>query len=173
MLNEIGIDLPLLLTQIVNFLILAWLLKKLLYQPLLEMIQSRQEEIEKGLELRREMEEKRKRLEEEKKRILQETREEAQLLIEKKKKDANEIKEKIVREGREEKVELIEQGKKEVRAQKRKMREDIEEEIVDTAAALTRKVLRDLLSKKDQETIIRKELDRLSAAAFKTKKNKK
>jgi F-type H+-transporting ATPase subunit b len=49
-LSNLGIDGKLLLSQIVNFLILLFVLKKLLYQPIVTMLDKRKKTIAEGLE---------------------------------------------------------------------------------------------------------------------------
>lgn len=49
LLSKLGIDWRLLIAQIVNFLILVFILYKFLYKPVLKMLDGRKEKIEKGL----------------------------------------------------------------------------------------------------------------------------
>jgi F-type H+-transporting ATPase subunit b len=46
--NGLGIDWKILLGQIINFVVLLWLLKKFVYKPFLAMLQKRQAQIEEG-----------------------------------------------------------------------------------------------------------------------------
>ncbi|MBI2593944.1 F0F1 ATP synthase subunit B, partial [Candidatus Daviesbacteria bacterium] len=70
-LSDFGVQPVLLLAQIVNFLVLLWILNKLLYKPVLKVLEERKAKIEKGLKNAEEIE---KRLaqtaEEEEKAIL-------------------------------------------------------------------------------------------------------
>lgn len=50
LLNTFGVDWKLLLTQMLNFAILFYILKRFAYGPVLEMLQKRKEIIKKGLE---------------------------------------------------------------------------------------------------------------------------
>ena len=61
LLTKLGIDLKLLVAQIVNFLILLLVLYKFAYGPIVAMLEKRQKKIEKGL---KEAEEAHKKLEE-------------------------------------------------------------------------------------------------------------
>ena len=49
LLNEFGFNPPLFIAQIINFLILSFFFKLLLYKPILKMIKDRQNTIGKGL----------------------------------------------------------------------------------------------------------------------------
>lgn len=166
MLEAIGIDFPLLTFQIINFLILAWLLKKYLYAPILKIISDRQQEIEEGLALREKMKEKEANLGKERERIMREANEEAQLLIERKMEDAEKVKNKILDDARSAREAIITQGKKEVKGIRSEMEKDIQQEVINLATLMTEKVLSNLLSEKKQREIIQKELDKLSGAKF-------
>ncbi len=47
--DGLGIDWKILLLQVVNFLVLLWLLKRFVYKPFLAMLQKRQKRIEEGV----------------------------------------------------------------------------------------------------------------------------
>jgi F-type H+-transporting ATPase subunit b len=79
-LNNIGINPIFLLAQILNFAVLALLLRALLYKPILKMLDERRAKIEKGLEDARAAEQARQGAEAERARLLDEARAEAQKL---------------------------------------------------------------------------------------------
>ncbi len=79
-LNNIGINPIFLLAQILNFVVLALLLRALLFGPVTKMLDERRAKIEKGLEDARAAEQARQGAEAERARILDEARAEAQKL---------------------------------------------------------------------------------------------
>jgi F-type H+-transporting ATPase subunit b len=80
-LEQIGINPIYLLSQIVNFAILAFLLYRFAYNPILKMLDQRRERIEKGLDDARMAEEARANAETERQQILDEARAEAQSIV--------------------------------------------------------------------------------------------
>jgi F-type H+-transporting ATPase subunit b len=80
-LEQIGINPIYLLSQIVNFAILAFLLYRFAYNPILNALDQRRERIEKGLEDARLAEEARANAETERQQILDEARAEAQTVV--------------------------------------------------------------------------------------------
>ena len=161
MLENIGIDGRLLTFQIVNFVVLVFVLNKFLYKPVLKMIKDRQKEIDLGLKLKAEMEEKEEGLVQKKKKVLEKARQEAQELLEQKKKDAVEVQEKIIANARSEKEEIVAQGKREIEAHRQEMEKKLQSDVIEIAYGMTQKILQGILSKKDQEAIIRSQLDKL------------
>ena len=79
-LNNIGINPIFLLAQILNFVVLAILLRALLYGPVTKMLDERRAKIERGLEDARAAEQARQGAEAERARLLDEARAEAQKL---------------------------------------------------------------------------------------------
>ena len=77
-LNNIGINPVFLLAQIVNFVVLALLLRALLYGPITKMLDERRAKIEKGLEDARQAEAALANAETERQKVLDSARAEAQ-----------------------------------------------------------------------------------------------
>jgi len=80
-LEQLGINPIFLLSQIVNFAVLAFLLQRFAYKPLLRMFDERRQRIEKGLEDARLAEEARANAESERQQILDQARAEAQGIV--------------------------------------------------------------------------------------------
>ena len=79
--EQLGINPIFLLSQIVNFAVLAILLRVFAYKPILNMLDKRRERIEKGLEDARLAEEARANAETERQKILDGARAEAQGIV--------------------------------------------------------------------------------------------
>ena len=79
--EKLGINPIFLLSQIVNFAVLAFLLNRFGYKPILNALDRRRERIEKGLEDARMAEEARANAESERQRILDQARTEAQGIV--------------------------------------------------------------------------------------------
>lgn len=166
MLASIGIDFTLIVVQILNFVILVWILQKFLYRPILEKISARQKENENVLVLKKQLETQQAKIAEERKQIFQEAEEEAHLLLERKKEEAEKLKRRILTGARTEKEEIIAQGRKEIAAKKSEQQQALQHEVLELATLMTEKVLTNLLSHKDQQEIIQKELNKLVQLHF-------
>lgn len=79
--EQLGINPIFLLSQIANFAVLAFLLQRFAYKPLLRMFDERRQRIEKGLEDARLAEEARANAESERQQILDQARAEAQGIV--------------------------------------------------------------------------------------------
>ncbi|MFA5169405.1 MAG: F0F1 ATP synthase subunit B [Candidatus Paceibacterota bacterium] len=161
--NSVEIDWKILVGQIINFAILFFILKSFVYRPFLNLMKSRREKIEAGInksieaderlnkvqELRREME---RKMEEEKKKVLSSAEAEA-------KKRADES----FKKTEEEKAALLIKAKKEAEDLKEKESEKTKKETIDNAFALAEKLLKENIDGKKGKQISDEFLKKLKA----------
>lgn len=146
--NSVEIDWKILVGQIINFAILFFVLKSFIYRPFINLMKTRREKIEEGInksieaderlnkiqELRQEME---KKTEEEKKKILSSAEAEA-------KKRAEES----FKKAEEERASLLSKAEKEAEDLKEKESEKTKKETIDNAFALAEKILKENIDAK-------------------------
>lgn len=154
LLAKLGIDWKLLIAQIINFLILLFVLYKFAYGPILAILEKRQKKIEKGLA---EAEEARKKLEESKKRqkeILQKARHEAKEIVEKAHIQAEKMKSEITETAKKQAEKIIQEARKDIEMEKEKTISEIKSEIGELVVAATERVVGEKMdSEKDRELI--------------------
>lgn len=110
-LESLGIDWKLLLSQIVNFLILLFILKKFLYGPIVKMLSDRREKVAKSMEDCRAAEEKLAAAEIESKKILDKAVDEADKIAKAAKKSAQDEAGKILSDASEKAHKVSENAK--------------------------------------------------------------
>lgn len=119
--EQIGINPIYLLSQIVNFSILAFLLYRFAYNPVLNALDQRRERIEKGLQDARMAEEARANAESERQKILDEARAEAQGVVA----EANQRGEvqaaKIVEDAKSQALAIVEEARADAKAERDRM----------------------------------------------------
>jgi len=161
--KDFGIDPLLLGAQVVNFVILLFILKKFLYKPLLNLLQKRQNEIKEGIA---------------KASNAQEILEKAILQEKNILRNANNIAKKIINDATEESLETAKQiqdnARKETDTILNNARLKIEKEVKDAEKRLTenvsassliflQKALGQLFTKQQQEEVMKTALKRLKA----------
>src|SRR3989344_8122556 len=99
-LENFGIQPTLLFSQIVNFTIILFLLKKFLYKPILKVLDDRHKKIEESLKNAALIEENLKKTEDQSKKIVADAQAQAQTLITNAKKETERIAEKAVVDAR-------------------------------------------------------------------------
>ena len=149
-LQSLGIDWKLLIAQIVNFLILLFLLRKFLYGPIVNMLSDRKKKIEQGL---KDSEEARKRLEqtnEETKKILSSASNESEKIIKLAKQEIEEQTQKKIQETQDKAKEIMESSRKQALLEQEKIVERAKKEITDLAILISEKVME---SKVDNDSV--------------------
>lgn len=164
--EKLGISPIQLIAQIINFVIMIVVLKKLLYQPILTALENRRKKIEEGLNYSEKMKQELEKVEKKKTEILEEAKKEARGVLEDSKKTAEGVRIEILEKAQTEAKAIIEKGKKDVEQERKDMEYRLELETVEVASQMAAKALEDVLTAADQKTIIEKKLKK----AFQTLK---
>lgn len=156
--EKLGINLTYLITQIVNFTILLIVLTKVVYKPILRMLEKRKRKIEEGLALTEKLNKEKEEIEIKKALILKEAQKEAQAILDKARSHAKLVEVELVKEAKVKAEEIIKKGRKEVELRKKELEEKLLKETVRIATVLTRKLIGEVLDEKRQEIFFRKRL---------------
>jgi F-type H+-transporting ATPase subunit b len=158
LLTKLGIDWKLLIAQIINFLILLFVLYKFAYGPIVAMLEKRQKKIEQGL---KDAEVARKNLEkseERQKEILKKARREAREIIEKSHTQAEKSKSEIAAEAKAQAEKILSDARVEIEIEKEKTITEIKSEIGGLVAAATEKVVGEKMDEKKDKRLIEESL---------------
>jgi F-type H+-transporting ATPase subunit b len=166
LLSKLGIDWRLFLAQIVNFLILLFILYKFLYKPVLGLLQRRTAQIEKSLADAKKIEENLKKAEEERLVQLVEARREAQQIIEEAKKEGEKIRNQAKELAQEEAQKIIENGRIQIERQKESLLREIKQEIGNLVVYSTRQILEEIGDEKIDQTIIESTMRKIMASSL-------
>lgn len=154
--EEFGVNPILLVAQIVNFLLIFFVLKKFMYKPVLEMIKKRQDEIDNGLENSEKAKLELEKALEEEKNILQKAQARADKIMGQAKLEAQETKDKAHESAKKDTETMIEQAKEQIAQETKTAEEKLTQNIGSIAISLLEKSLQGLFGKKEQETLLRK-----------------
>ncbi|OGH19463.1 MAG: ATP synthase F0 subunit B [Candidatus Levybacteria bacterium RIFCSPHIGHO2_12_FULL_38_12] len=160
-LKNFGFDPILLLAQVVNFLIVLWVLKRFLYKPVLTMLTKRHLAIEEGLKNAAEAEKRLNDALNHQKKILKEAQTEAKKIIEDAKSHSAELI-KNAEEGATIAAEkLLQEARNQIDVQTQKAEERLMSNISDLAIGFLQKASEHLFEQKDQEKIMSKAIKQL------------
>jgi F-type H+-transporting ATPase subunit b len=159
--SSVEIDWKILVGQIINFAILFFVLKTLIYKPFLSLLQSRREKIEEGINKSIEAEKELSKIgemkvdlerinEEEKKKILIKAEEEAKKRLE----EAN-------RKAEDERSVVLAKAQKEAEALKESEKEETKKKTIENAFSLTEKLLKESIDDKKGKKIAEDFLSKL------------
>ncbi len=150
----IGINLPLLIAFVINFIILFALLSIFLYKPVLKMLDERQAKIKESMEQAEKIRQETARSEEEIKAHLETARKEGQAIIVQATQIGERLKQEAKEGARQEAESVISKARTEIQRDRDKTIEELREEFADIAILAAEKVINETLDKKKHRKLI-------------------
>lgn len=156
LINKLGIDWRLLIAQIINFLVLFFVLTKFAFKPLIKILDERSRRIEQSLDEAEKIKKMHEEVTTQKEAIILAARHSAQNIIIESKKQSEEVRQKLTVEAQDEVAKILEAGRVSLAAMKEKMSQELQKEVGDLVLAATRKVLAGTVDQKvDREYVNR------------------
>lgn len=142
--------------QVVNFLILLFLLKRFLYKPLLKVLDERKSRISKSLKDAEEIEARLQKTVQEQEKVLAKAAKEASSIIDSATKSADQIIAEAHEKARVDMEEMADKAKLSLQAEREKLSQEVRAEVADLIILGFEKITGKALSKKDQEDLVKK-----------------
>ena len=158
----LGINLPVLLTQIVTFIILLVILRFVAYKPLMRILDERSQRIKESMEQAESIKEQSARAEEEVRKQLEEASREGQERIARAVRAGEEVKQKAQAEARQEAEALIDRARTEIQRERDDAIGEVRREFADLTILAAGKVIDRSLDKKEHRELIDKVLEESS-----------
>jgi F-type H+-transporting ATPase subunit b len=150
----IGINLPLLIAFVINFLLLFGLLTFVLYKPVMKMLDERQAKIKESMEQAEAIKQQSARSEQEIKAQLESSQKEAQKIINQAAQIGEQLKVEAKEEARLEAENIINKAKIEIQRQRERDIEDLRTQFADIAILAAGKVIKETLDKEKHRRLI-------------------
>ena len=155
---SLGINLPLLVVFIINFIILFVLLRIFLYKPVLKMLDERSKRTKEGMELAEATKKEYEQAKSEIQKQIEKGRQEAQAIIA----QAIQIGERLKEESRQEATKqaqvIVDRTRAELEAERDKIVENLRREFVDISISAAEKVIKETLDKEKHRKLIEETL---------------
>jgi len=165
MFSALGISWGFLLSQIVNFIILMVILRAVLYQPVLNILDQRRERIAESMKDAERVSAAAQEAEQEKAQVLEEARREAQEIRAQATRDAERIAQEIRSRAEQEAQEIRQRAQEEAQTQVETAMSDANKQIADLAILATEQLLgRELANKSEQQRFITQFLEQNGSA---------
>lgn len=163
--KQFGIEPILLLAQIVNFLIILFVLKKFFYKPIVKMLDDRRQKIAESLKNADLIEEKLQKTKEKHTQILKEAQEQSEKFITGAQAQANKIIEAAQAEAKTSTGQAIERALEQIASEKAQMKKELEAETLSLVAAVTQKVLSRQLKQKEKQDLTKNAVSEITRQA--------
>lgn len=155
-LKDFGVNPVLLVAQIVNFLIILFVLKRFMYKPVLDILKKRENQIRDGLKSGELGEKKLTEAEEKERQILHKAQERADKILGDSKLEAQELKDEVVLTAKKEAEKIIAQAKETIEQEEKLAEERLTKKIGQIAISLLEKSLTGIFGEKEQKLILKK-----------------
>ncbi len=149
----VNIDYTLILV-IVNFIVLLFILKKLLYKPLMDFINKRESQIRDDLQGAKELKEESTKILEKQKELLRKAKEEARSIRDEATKSAKIQSEQILHDSEKQRDVIIQEAQEIIDVEVNKAKESIQSQIGDFVIELTDKIIGKKLTEDDDVKLI-------------------
>jgi F-type H+-transporting ATPase subunit b len=153
-LEALGINLGYLISQIVNFTLLAVLLYFVAYKPILRMLDERSARIKQGLEDAEQASRRAAEMEQEFEQRLAEARKEGQEIVAQATQMSEKARQEILETAREEARAQVEKAKEEISRERELAMSELRQQVADLSLSISEKVIGEALDQQRQRDLI-------------------
>lgn len=161
LIENFGLDPILLGAQIVNFLIILFILKKFLYKPILTTLEKRKATIKEGLDKTEEARIRLEKIAEKEKQILRIAQEQAKKILDEAKSESIGIIENSEQQSKIKADRMLRQAREQINLETRAVEKRLSLHVSSLAIDFLKKAVADLFSKKEQESVIKNVLKKV------------
>jgi F-type H+-transporting ATPase subunit b len=158
-LEALGINLGYLISQIVNFTLLAVLLYFVAYKPILRMLDERSARIKQGLEDAESASRRAAEMEQEFEQRLAEARKEGQEIISQATQMSEKARQEILETARQEAREQVEKAKDEIARERELAMSELRQQVADLSLSISEKVIGEALDQQRQRELVARFLE--------------
>jgi F-type H+-transporting ATPase subunit b len=148
---------------IITFLVLLVVFNKLAWQPLKQVLKTREELIRKSLDDAQKAKQELERLHVESQRILTEARVHADKILSETRSDANRLRDELKQKAQSEAAGIVKNAERQIEMETARALQQIRTEAVDLSVALASKLLQRNLTKEDNERLIEETFKQIEA----------
>lgn len=161
--KDFGIDPVLLGAQIINFLVVLFVLKRFLYKPLLSLLQKRQNEIKEGIAKAIDAQQRLEKAIQEEKTILRNANETAKKMIGDATKECLETANQIQDNAKKNAEKILAQARVKIDRETKEAEKKLMEHVADTSLKFLQKALDQIFTKQQEEEVIKTALKKFKS----------
>jgi F-type H+-transporting ATPase subunit b len=155
---SLGVNLPLLVVFVINFIVLFILLRLFLYKPVLKMLDERAKRTKEGMELAEAAKKEFEQAKGEVQKQIEKGRQEAQAIIAQALQTGERLKEESREEATKQAQAIVDRTRAELESEREKIAQDLRREFVDIAVLAAEKVIKETLDKEKHRKLIEETL---------------
>jgi F-type H+-transporting ATPase subunit b len=155
-----------LLFAVINFLVLVAILSKFLYKPVLNMLETRKEQVRNDLDKAEKAKVEAQQIKDEYAKQMEQAKQEARLIIEKATKVGDETRESLIKETREETARMTEKAKEMIRLEKEQALNQLRDEVATLVVLAAGKVIDKTIDQEAHTKLIRDFIEEVGDALY-------
>ena len=152
-LSTLGINLKIFLAQLVNFLVVLWVLRKWAYTPIIKILEGRSKKIAKSMKDAEKIEKRLLDLENERKTILSQARDQAVKMAEETKNEVDQRREEMIKKAKDDVIAIVNSGKKQLQLEKELMLREAKKEMIEVSILAAKKILEKNIDEKSAKVL--------------------
>lgn len=152
--DELGLNIPVLVAQLINFFLLLVVLRIFLYRPILSMLDRRAQRVREGLEAAEQSQQQASQGEQEVARQLDEARRQGQALVVQAQESAKRVQEEATVQARREAEALLERARNEIQLERDQAIAGLRAEFADLTVNAAEKVINQSLDRQAHQRLI-------------------
>lgn len=165
-LNLFGLETKLFVAQIVNFVILFFILKILLYKPISQMLEERSKKIKQGLDDAENAKQTLLNADNEKITILKGAKVNADKILENTKISAESLKQRTTEDAKKQATDIIDNAKRLAKDEFDKSSRQVGEISVDLSKKIVSKILSEIFTEEEKNTVLSKAVDKIEHGGY-------
>ncbi|NTV30570.1 F0F1 ATP synthase subunit B [candidate division WWE3 bacterium] len=159
--EQLGINPLIIGIQMFNFIVLLYVMKRLLYRPLMDVLEKRQQQIAASEELRSELNKERDNLHKEREQMVKETRKQAEQMVIEARQRGEKLAKQLETDAQKHAENLIVQGRKDLALREAEMWNQMRKEVKQVAIEVAEQVLKDGVTPDQQKQLADQSVRRL------------
>lgn len=163
LIEKLGVDLKLLIANIINFALLLWILGRFVYKPVLALLEKRRKMVEKSVEDAKQAEALLADIEKTRLEAISKIKIQSVQMLEKAAKRTEVVKKQITDTAHKEASLMIEQAKYQIAMEKSRMMKEMELEVAQLIVVGTSRILEREFSSDDQKRLEKEALEQFTA----------
>jgi F-type H+-transporting ATPase subunit b len=156
--DELGLNIPVLIAQMINFFILLIILRIFLYRPIMNMLDRRSQRIREGLEAADQSKEQAAKAEQDVAEQLAQARQQGQALVAQAQESAQRIEEESRVQARQEAEAMLERARNEIQLERDQAIAELRREFADLTVTAAEKVINQSLDRQAHQRLIEETL---------------
>lgn len=152
--EALGIDIKIILAQIINFALFFLIFKKFMSEPFFKYLEKEQKAEEDRKRLLEDLQKQEEQIRQTREKMLKEAQKQTKEILQQAKKTADQTRQELIKKADAEAAEIRDKARKQINEEKSQMYKDLERHTLKTSALIAKNALSQIIDEREQKKII-------------------